>query len=596
MERRGVVKAFPERVMAALRLRSLLCALMLTAGCSGDASCAGDSDADLDWFSVAEVGSQTAGVPFTITVTAYDTLGNVATEYEGMPTISTSSGNTGGCDGTCDPVVSLDPFHEGVSTIHVTAFKAATAVTVTVADGPATAATNSFRVAPAQEVDRITVSPPTARVRVGDAQPFIVEAWDRFANLIGDVTETATLEIQPDGACGAAACTAAAGGTHTVTARVADLTVKAELLASTADVPTSDELIDVAVTEGRIDSKTGLVYKTLAAFRDRRLPAEFAGAAGVDTEDALRALQDSYADLPEPLRELAYPFLIPPLYEESWSFLPSIAEDDELRSPQAGGPAPLDAPATVCADDVTYTLSSRWAPVTGSLLDGVAFTVWYDVRRDASGSESALAEKVLIAALNTVQTMTAADMKPPKADSGPSPCHGTDRSIDVLIDDKADSFELPHVPRVPRFGRSGFVVLRRGDLLKAFNGKPMLRGVVAHEVTHLMQDAYADISYGPFSESMAKWAESYVFPSDDTERGNGTSGGSLIHSSAETSPDVAAPALPREARRRRGSRHRCLEWQGYHEFARIARPPNDPPRLRTRQRVAPLRDRLLERS
>lgn len=42
---------------------------------------------------------------------------------------------------------------------------------------------------------------------------------------------------------------------------------------------TTDELIDKAIADGRIDAETGLRYKVFALFGDARLPAEFRGKA-----------------------------------------------------------------------------------------------------------------------------------------------------------------------------------------------------------------------------------------------------------------------------------------------------------------------------
>ena len=73
----------------------------------------------LDHFGFAtDSGTQTAGSPFTVTVTAYDAYGNVETGYAGPATLSATTG-----DG---PVAHLDRFVDGVATPDVTLTKAAT--------------------------------------------------------------------------------------------------------------------------------------------------------------------------------------------------------------------------------------------------------------------------------------------------------------------------------------------------------------------------------------------------------------------------------------------------------------------------------------
>jgi hypothetical protein len=67
-------------------------------------------------------------------------------------------------------------------------------------------------------VDRIVLTPADATIDVGASQAYTVEAFDAFANSLGDVTASTTFEIAPDGSCSGASCTATTAGAHTVTA------------------------------------------------------------------------------------------------------------------------------------------------------------------------------------------------------------------------------------------------------------------------------------------------------------------------------------------------------------------------------------------
>lgn len=93
---------------------------------------------------------------------------------------------------------------------------------------------------------------------------------DKDGKDLGDFTTSSTFTIQPDGSCTANSCTAKTVGPHTVTATKDGKNGTATLLV-TATEPTSDELIDQAVTAGQINADTGLIYKTFAAFGDSRL-------------------------------------------------------------------------------------------------------------------------------------------------------------------------------------------------------------------------------------------------------------------------------------------------------------------------------------
>ena len=63
-----------------------------------------------------DIGTQTAGAPFTITITAYDSSGNVATNYAGPAVLSDTTG-------MINPT-STGAFTNGVCSVSVTITKA----------------------------------------------------------------------------------------------------------------------------------------------------------------------------------------------------------------------------------------------------------------------------------------------------------------------------------------------------------------------------------------------------------------------------------------------------------------------------------------
>ncbi len=170
----------------------------------------------LDHFGLAVVGSQTAGAPFTVSVTAYDAAGNIKTDYTGTPALTGTLGSTGGCGSGCTPGYALDKFTAGVATAHVTAYKAETGRTLTVTDGPTTVTSNPFDVA-AAGVRTLTLAPATATITAGATQAFTAQGTDPYGNPLGDVTAATTFSIAPDGSCAGASCTAGTPGPHTVT-------------------------------------------------------------------------------------------------------------------------------------------------------------------------------------------------------------------------------------------------------------------------------------------------------------------------------------------------------------------------------------------
>lgn len=113
-------------------------------------------------------------------------------------------------------------------------------------------------------LDHITISPATATIASGGAQPYTVAAFDRFNNSIGDVTAQTTFTIAPDGSCAAANCTATVAGPHTVTGNDSGKTAQASLTVSsgsTGNTPVITWPKPAAITYGTLLSSQQLDAK-----------------------------------------------------------------------------------------------------------------------------------------------------------------------------------------------------------------------------------------------------------------------------------------------------------------------------------------------
>jgi len=66
-------------------------------------------------------------------------------------------------------------------------------------------------------VDHIVISPASASISAGGSRAYTAEGFDSANNSLGDVTESTTFSIGPDGSCTGATCTATTAGPHTVT-------------------------------------------------------------------------------------------------------------------------------------------------------------------------------------------------------------------------------------------------------------------------------------------------------------------------------------------------------------------------------------------
>jgi hypothetical protein len=166
-------------------------------------------------FSISTVSSpQTAGVGFSITITAEDMYGNTATSYVGTPSLSDLSG-------TISPT-STSAFVGGVWSGTVTVTLAGSD-SITAADGAITGTSNTFTVAHATAVS-IAVSPATDSITAGNSVTYTATATDAYGNS-WDVTGLVTWSIDSGagGSWSGATYTSANAGSWTVKALLGEV-------------------------------------------------------------------------------------------------------------------------------------------------------------------------------------------------------------------------------------------------------------------------------------------------------------------------------------------------------------------------------------
>jgi parallel beta-helix repeat protein len=81
-------------------------------------------------------------------------------------------------------------------------------------------------------LDHIAISPATATISAGQSQTYTAQGFDAQNNSLGDVTAFTTFSISPEGTCTGSACTANAGGAHTVSGNDGGKTATASLTVS----------------------------------------------------------------------------------------------------------------------------------------------------------------------------------------------------------------------------------------------------------------------------------------------------------------------------------------------------------------------------
>jgi cell wall-associated NlpC family hydrolase len=177
-----------------------------------------------------------AGSPVTVTVEAVDATGHGVTSYEGRVSFSVPghpeavlpsgyrfSSGPGGDNGSHTFTLTL----LGADLVNIVVTDAANpdvtgrATYVTVEPGP---------------LDHLSLMPVVATVAPGTAQAYRALGYDRYGNLIGDVTADAAFRI--DGiACRGATCSSEAPGPHTVTAAIGGATGTATFWVAGVAVP-----------------------------------------------------------------------------------------------------------------------------------------------------------------------------------------------------------------------------------------------------------------------------------------------------------------------------------------------------------------------
>jgi hypothetical protein len=189
----------------------------------------------LDHYDVVSASySQTAGISFTVTVTAHDQFHNLINDSTTSVTMTSSSttmlfdANGNGTFGEPGDKVKL--LSAGTFTITVGDTAAATGVTMTAIGGGESGTSLSYNISPGA-LDHIGISPTTSTITAGDSLTYTAQSFDAFNNPIADVTGSAVFSIDT-GAGGSWATnvyTSAKAGTWTVTGTCLGLTDTASL-------------------------------------------------------------------------------------------------------------------------------------------------------------------------------------------------------------------------------------------------------------------------------------------------------------------------------------------------------------------------------
>jgi hypothetical protein len=258
--------------------------------------------------------------------------------------------------------------------------------------------------------------------------------------------------------------------------------------------PTSFDLIDRDLQQGKIDAETALEYKTFAEFDDARLPAEY-HASGVGGEAGLfmNEVVAAYPTLSAGAQAILAPFFIPPFQAGSW--------------------------ATQSSDRFAQSAPANWAFLSAA---GGKARVWYkkgdaELLRKAGVVANALTNEVW-------PKETTLMGREPVLDSA-----GVQNF--VVYDHYRNGWDSTFVPfggyagmTVPQTCAPAASIIYINPALADIGNSTKI-GLVettAHEFMHALQYSFS-LAVNPcteylwLGEATATWTEDYIYPDHNTE-------------------------------------------------------------------------------
>jgi len=133
---------------------------------------------------------------------------------------------------------------------------------------------------------------------------------------------------------------ALAEGDAVITATSGSATASSSVKVYPTTASTGGALIATALAQNRISAEQALTYQVFVLFGDERLPAEFEGPPdAAPSHLLLRELMTTIGSLSTATQDVLRPFLIPPIYVQSW-----FAQRLGLAASATAAPRPVARP------------------------------------------------------------------------------------------------------------------------------------------------------------------------------------------------------------------------------------------------------------
>ncbi len=375
--------------------------------------------------------------------------------------------------------------------------------------------------APTPTVVSLSVLPARLGLRSGDEALLVALTT---APVVWSSSDVAVATVDTQGRV-----TTLAAGDVVISATAGASVASAALTIHASTAATSSALIDAALVAGSIDAERALAYRVFALFADARLPPALRGAPDAAPDHAtMREVASRWATLSAATQDLLAPFVVPPIYAESW------------YAKRAGTPTPLRAHALAGAAGEARRTAARSVnceaaalPAFWKRLSSAHFNVYHLALGDPAydAFHLSIAQAVIAVAEEVYAAETALFNRFPLADATES-CNGGDGALDIYLTglaggggaitqtypgrcNKVPSFILLDYNHPAALGVGHGVAGARAEL----------KAVVAHEFAHVLQFAMdrpaACDDYRWLDEATAQWVMDYVDPALNREQGQG---------------------------------------------------------------------------
>ena len=330
--------------------------------------------------------------------------------------------------------------------------------------------------------------------------------------------------------------TAITKGTATISANAGASSAGASLTVYNTSGATpdasSESLIAQALATNAISAEQALTYRVFALFGDGRLPAQYEGAPSTGSDHLLlRELWTTVANLSPATQELLRPFLIPPIYANSWfAQRLGLTPETQANAPAREANQSSGTPKKTALAPSNVNCEAQRLPNWYGRSSTAHFNIFYLKSLDPADNARSAEMATLIASVaeEVYAAQTALLGRFPLADTTEN-CNGGDGAVDIyygaygLFGLGAWTFGYEPPPGQNACANRPSYIVLNSESFEFFairrsltDGRPLAKSIVAHEFMHVLQFAMnrqascKDAEW--FDEATAQWVMDFVVP------------------------------------------------------------------------------------